>query len=545
MIYLLHDFRITRHIRQNCEVFMRCHHHIFRRLLSLALMICLLSGVSLAESVLAVVNQTSKAYGDSSLTGRSVSLDRFTVADVLNVSGSVAKVKVSGYTLYVDASSLQTLDRSGGKEMVFARTAKVYALPSTKSDSSTVKAGTKVNVLLTGDGIALVEKNGTAVYTALSNLKDPSEPQNEPSAPIAVKVFVRDAKVYASASTSSRSATVKAGTKVNVLAVSGNVALVEKDGVRAYAYASDLGDKVETSVETPVQSAPLTPIKDMIVSRDTRAYAAPSKSSKSVTVKAGTRVSVLQTGKGAALVEKDGVRAYMYLKDLEDVIELTSASCEVIVTASSLKVYSSPYSYGTVVATLKKDDKLTLTACNDTWARLESKGVTGYAHVSGLAKYENPASLEDQIFSSTKYSNEEKIYYYLVYVGKLSPAAACGILSNIRSESSFNPSDTNKSSGAYGICQWLGGRKTNLKNYCAEHGFASDSLQGQCQYLLYELKKSYTKVYNYITSVSNDAQGAYDAGYYWCYYYEIPENRASNSVARGNRARDVYWPKYN
>ena len=44
--------------------------------------------------------------------------------------------------------------------------------------------------------------------------------------------------------------------------------------------------------------------------------------------------------------------------------------------------------------------------------------------------------------------------------------------------------------------------------------------------------------------VENTAQGAYDAGYYWCYYFEVPANRSSVSVKRGNIAKDDYFPKY-
>ena len=64
------------------------------------------------------------------------------------------------------------------------------------------------------------------------------------------------------------------------------------------------------------------------------------------------------------------------------------------------------------------------------------------------------------------------------------------------------------------------------------------------KYLEYELKQSYSGVYNYIKSVENTADGAYDAGYYWCYHYEIPADRAIKAARRGETARSVYWKKY-
>ena len=67
----------------------------------------------------------------------------------------------------------------------------------------------------------------------------------------------------------------------------------------------------------------------------------------------------------------------------------------------------------------------------------------------------------------------------------------------------------------------------------------------QLYYLKYELQNFYPKVWNYVYTVENSDQGAYDAGYYWCYNFEIPDKREERSVARGNSAKEKYWPKYN
>ena len=42
----------------------------------------------------------------------------------------------------------------------------------------------------------------------------------------------------------------------------------------------------------------------------------------------------------------------------------------------------------------------------------------------------------------------------------------------------------------------------------------------------------------------NTADGAYNAGHYWCYRYEVPSNRSVVAVKRGAHARDYYWPTY-
>ena len=47
-----------------------------------------------------------------------------------------------------------------------------------------------------------------------------------------------------------------------------------------------------------------------------------------------------------------------------------------------------------------------------------------------------------------------------------------------------------------------------------------------------------------VRSVEDSPAGAYAAGHYFCYNFEIPASRASRSVERGNLAKDKYWPRY-
>ena len=50
--------------------------------------------------------------------------------------------------------------------------------------------------------------------------------------------------------------------------------------------------------------------------------------------------------------------------------------------------------------------------------------------------------------------------------------------------------------------------------------------------------------YKFLKNVEDSPQGAYDAAYHFCYYYEIPASRATGSVKRGNYAKDKLYPKY-
>ena len=133
---------------------------------------------------------------------------------------------------------------------------------------------------------------------------------------------------------------------------------------------------------------------------------------------------------------------------------------------------------------------------------------------------ENGDSIE--LFAS---SNEKQVFDYLTGTMKLNSAAACGVLSNIRSESGFDPNVYGDNGTSYGICQWHNSRFTNLKNYCNKHGYNYKSLSGQLKFLNHELSNSYKGTLNYLKKVSNSANGAYNAGYYWCYHFERPANK--------------------
>jgi hypothetical protein len=148
--------------------------------------------------------------------------------------------------------------------------------------------------------------------------------------------------------------------------------------------------------------------------------------------------------------------------------------------------------------------------------------------------------------SASAASNKQIIFNFVVDEMGLNSAAACGILANIECESDFNPNLYGDNGTSYGICQWHSGRFTALQNYCANNGYAWDSIYGQLQYLKYELlycKGDTGSVINYL-QVENTADGAYQAGYNWCYYFERPANKAVKSQNRGTLARDTYWPNF-
>ena len=79
-----------------------------------------------------------------------------------------------------------------------------------------------------------------------------------------------------------------------------------------------------------------------------------------------------------------------------------------------------------------------------------------------------------------------KIYNYCVQQG-CSCAAACGIVGNCQQESSLSPTATNKSSGAYGLFQWLGGRYKALQKKASAAGVQISDVDVQIKHMWAEL----------------------------------------------------------
>lgn len=153
--------------------------------------------------------------------------------------------------------------------------------------------------------------------------------------------------------------------------------------------------------------------------------------------------------------------------------------------------------------------------------------------------------------SVTGSTNEATVYSFLVNKVGFNSAGACGVMANIQHESGFNPHATGDNGTSYGICQWHNSRWTAMKNWCKANGYDSTTLTGQLNYLKFELSQNNSNylwngktIYNKIKGGANSAQGAYEAGYYWCYYYEVPANKEKVSVTRGNLAKNSYWPEY-
>ena len=139
--------------------------------------------------------------------------------------------------------------------------------------------------------------------------------------------------------------------------------------------------------------------------------------------------------------------------------------------------------------------------------------------------------------------NAIELYRFLTDRMELNHAAACGVLANVQLESNFRPLALGDSGTSYGVCQWHNGRFTNLMNYCKSHDLDYNTLEGQISYLEWELTHGYKGVYQMLKKIEDTREGAYEAGYLFCYRFELPDQVEARSKRRGNLAREEYYDK--
>ena len=85
-----------------------------------------------------------------------------------------------------------------------------------------------------------------------------------------------------------------------------------------------------------------------------------------------------------------------------------------------------------------------------------------------------------------------------------SDIVTAAIMGNIQGESGFNLGALGDNGTSYGLCQWHNDRWTALKDFCSANGFSSDSLQGQLEFLWYELNTTEKRFFEAIGGPSYD-----------------------------------------
>ncbi len=119
------------------------------------------------------------------------------------------------------------------------------------------------------------------------------------------------------------------------------------------------------------------------------------------------------------------------------------------------------------------------------------------------------------------------------FVGKgLSKEQAAGIVGNLMTESSMNTKALNPYSGAYGIAQWLGSRKTALFNKYGNN----PTLDQQLDFIWHELNSSHSRGLRMLRQSNNPSDAAANAfGYYEFSAGPLQAVRAMNAAGKNTK----------
>lgn len=136
-----------------------------------------------------------------------------------------------------------------------------------------------------------------------------------------------------------------------------------------------------------------------------------------------------------------------------------------------------------------------------------------------------------------------------VYIAKLlmsrgfSAVEAAVIAGNAWAESSFNPA-AEASGGDFGLLQWLGSRKRELKKFAKKRKASPTNLSVQLDFIKYELLDSYDGTYSYETTQFQRAMAAGksvgEKSYEFALKVERPRNPKKSKEARMAVAQQVY-----
>lgn len=474
-------------------------------------MTCSVSALSEKDKEYGFVSSAkAKLYTDAGLTVVKKDLSRYDIVAVESKSNTAVRASVNGASGYLSVRDVSMVENSG-KTASVNKSGKVYIHPSTSSKTATVSKGTLVNVIAVNGSWVMIERNGCCAYILKSNLTLSAErtaPTEKPaetavyglsgaiSCDFSAKVNVSSLSLYTKPSTSSGRITyMKKDTAVNVLAYNGTWAYVELNGRNGYCLRSYLKKLASAPAVSPAE-------KDNIVSCDP------------FTAKA---------------------------------------------TQAKVNIYEQPDTSSRYLGYIVNGIEVSVDAYGDVWAHITLNGRSGYACKSNFAVKSSPAVTPaptpvptptpdiyvstDEIFTDTRTSNEQKVFLYLSRETDYNEAVACGIMASINAESRFNP-ESGKGKSYQGLCQWSSSRFSLLTDWCGQNGFDPYSLEGQIKFLYYDLSQRYTVYHKALLAIDNSANGAYEAGHYFCYHYERPASLESSSEKRGTAARDTYWEKY-
>ena len=281
--------------------------------------------------------------------------------------------------------------------IVSAKTMAVYGDASMSQKLGTLDKYAVVRVVGYSNTIAKISYEGKIGYAKIADMKRVDAVADK-------AVLNAAAPVYSSPDEQSESINAPEGTKLYLLAESGDWAMVERSGHVGYVKTQFVQKVTEdalpgattqpdAAVVQPGQESGITVRSyDAVATSDMTVYRTASEKGKALgTLKAGTQVTVrAYSSEGWAYVERKGKRGFCRLESLKEGVAATAAPADAtavragVVSADTLDVYDKASADGERLGTLKAGAQVNVVSYDSQWAYIELNGNYGYCAVSGL-----------------------------------------------------------------------------------------------------------------------------------------------------------------
>lgn len=255
---------------------------------------------------------------------------------------------------------------------------KVYAAPDDSGDAyGTLSAGTVLELEAAKGGWAKVSKGGKSGYVAADDLKRVKAYNGK------TVYMAEDASLLSSFSSSSAIAKLEAGDAVKLYATMGDWAYIKAGSDKGFVEIASLTADEPSSSGDDDKSITAYAAVD-----GAKVYKSYSTSSKLLgTLPVNTEVTVVAVKGSWCRVTLGGKTGYMKKATLstEKVDVVVEKTFTAYVRDDGVKAYKSYTVTSAVLATLSRNDEVTVTAYNDSWARVTAGGVVAYIKKSDLS----------------------------------------------------------------------------------------------------------------------------------------------------------------
>lgn len=275
------------------------------------------------------------------------------------------------------------------KVLVMKDTA-AYSAADTSKSLGTLEAGTLLELEAVKSGWAKVSKGGKAGIVSADDLALVKAYKGN-------KVYLtEDASLLKNFSSSSSLMRLKAGDAVKLYATAGEWAYVKAGSKSGYVATASL------SAEKPSYDDDDYGIAAYAIADDTKVYKSNAASSKVIgKLPVNTEVTVVAAKGSWCRVTLAGKTGYMKKATLStekvDVVVKKTITC--YVREDGVKAFQKTTTTSDVLATLSRNDEVTVTAYNDIWARVEAGKQVGYIKKDKLSvsKVEEPAPAPEKV----------------------------------------------------------------------------------------------------------------------------------------------------